>query len=985
MNKIKIARGNRRNGRDDGGASSRGTVREKSFRRRPGREPFRAAMTKNRKPAVLERNRSVETSSGTNTAAGGRLRSREASYRKPLTDLKQAIQSYIDRYNGTERKSGEMAAWRLAAVVQSSRDAIVAKDLNGIVTDWNKGAERMFGYLPKEIIGKSILTLIPKERRSEETDILRRIRRGQFIDHYETIRQRKDGTLIDVSLTISPVKDARGKIIGISKIARDISEKRLTEGRLAEQARLLDLSNDAIIVRDLADCVVYWNKGAEKLYGFTRDEAAGKVTHDLLKTKHPEPLPRILEAVYRDNQWQGEVVHSRRDGREVIVLSRWSLDRDLHGKPVSILETNTDITERKKAKEALKLASLLPRENPAPVIRLYRGRIINFANPAAQRLLATFGVAVGKEAPLEIARLAAGKELAVEANFLDRVYLVSIVPTNEDKYVNLYFTDITDRKEIEQALAETLRKQEALYEFVQRRSQAKSSADLYDAGLEAILSTLGCDRASILLFDEQQTMRFVAWHGLSGKYRKAVEGHTPWKPDARHPRPVCSAHIDRADLPKGLKRIMKAEGIAAAASIPLIAGGKLIGRFTIYYNAPHVFTDDELNLAGTIGRQMAHGIQRKWSDAALRESEERMRAMVEQSTVGMARTDLDGRLIFANEPFCKMLAYEESELIGKTIYAYTHPEDVGKTSELFCELVGKARPYETEKRYVRKDGAVIWVNVSASPVRDQQGKTQSAIAVAVDITARKRAEAALRRSKKLLEKLVRQRTKALRVSNIELQAEIVRRKGLEGELLDVSDREQQRIGQELHDGVCQQLTAIGFLARATALRLKNRGAVEVDEIDKIARLVNKSVMDARAIARDLHKEEIDAAGFTEALEDLVKRKVWNTRCRLELATRLNLENDRTASELYRILREALINANKHARATEIVLKVCKRRGRLMFSVTDNGIGLSTAAKLRHGLGFHIMRYRARSIGARLEFESPKGGGTRVVCDLPLPK
>jgi PAS domain S-box-containing protein len=888
-------------------------------------------------------------------------------------------------YDITEHKRAEAAARRLAAVVQSSHDAIVAKDLNGIITDWNKGAQRIFGYAPKEVIGKSILILIPKERQNEEQDILSRIRRGQFIDHYETIRQRKDGKLIDVSLTISPVRDANGKIVGVSKIARDITEKKRTESRLAEQARLLDLSNDAIIVRDPADRIVYWNKGAEKMYGYTREEAAGKVTHELLKTKHPEPLPRILEVLYRKNQWQGEVIHRRRDGTGVTVFSRCSLDRDANGKPVSILETNTDVTERKEIQEALKLASRLPNENPSPVMRLYQDRIVNFANPAAQNLLAKFGAAIDGKAPAQIVRLAANKGRAVEANFFDCVYLVSIAPTSEGNYVNLYFTDITDRKKAERSLAEAARQQGMLYEFVQRRGQAKSPTDLYAAGLDAILAALRCDRASILLSDEKGIMRFAANHRLSERYRSAIKGHSPWKPDVRQPQPVCIPNLQRADFPKPLKRATEAEGIAAAAFIPLVAGGKLIGQFMTCYDAPHIFTDDELNLASTIARQLAHGIQRKRGDEALRESEERMRAIVEQSTVGMARADLSGRVIFANAPFCTMLGYKESELIGRPVYTFTHPDDAKKTSESFRQLVNRAKPYDMEKRYVRKDGSVIWVSVSASPVRDRSGKTQSAVAVAVDITARKKAEAALRKSKELLEQLVRQRTKALRASNAELQNEIVRCKGLEGELLTVSDREQQRIGQELHDGVCQQLTGIGFLARATALRLKNHRVIEVEDLDKIARLVNKSVMDARAIARDLHKEEVDAAGFERALRDLTERKLWKTRCRLEMKTRLNLEDDKAASELYRILREALINANKHANATDIVLEVSRRREKLVCSVTDDGIGVNAKPKLQQGLGFHIMRYRAKSIGARLEFETPKGGGTRVACYLPLPR
>ena len=129
-------------------------------------------------------------------------------------------------YDITDRKRDETAAMRLAAVVRSSHDAIVAKDLNGTITDWNQSAERIFGYKAKEIIGKSILTLIPKDLEKEEAEILSKIRRGQSIDHYETVRRCKDGRLIDVALTISPVKDPNGEIVGVSKIARDITKQK---------------------------------------------------------------------------------------------------------------------------------------------------------------------------------------------------------------------------------------------------------------------------------------------------------------------------------------------------------------------------------------------------------------------------------------------------------------------------------------------------------------------------------------------------------------------------------------------------------------------------------------------------------------------------------------------------------------------------------------------------------------------------------------
>lgn len=130
------------------------------------------------------------------------------------------------------RKQAEAAEWRLAAIIESSADAIVSKNLDGIITSWNQGAERLFGYLAEEVIGKPITILIPEDRQEEEPRILERLRRGERVDHFETVRRRKDGSLVEISLTVSPVMDRQGRIIGASKIARDITERKRPEEQL---------------------------------------------------------------------------------------------------------------------------------------------------------------------------------------------------------------------------------------------------------------------------------------------------------------------------------------------------------------------------------------------------------------------------------------------------------------------------------------------------------------------------------------------------------------------------------------------------------------------------------------------------------------------------------------------------------------------------------------------------------------------------------
>jgi PAS domain S-box-containing protein len=247
----------------------------------------------------------------------------------------------------TERKLAEISANRLAAIVEYSEDAIISKDLNGIVTSWNRGAETIFGYTEEEMIGTSILRLIPEERQNEETQILASIARGKSVHHFETQRRTKAGPLIDVSITASPLKDASGKPIGASKVARDITARRKAERQIAEQAAFLDKARDAILVRDLEGKILFWNKGAEHLYGWTSSEVLGRNSSDLLYAT-PAIFQEFNQRTIDHGEWQGDLCHLTKDRRELIVEARWTLIRDEGGQPKSILAINTDITEKKK-------------------------------------------------------------------------------------------------------------------------------------------------------------------------------------------------------------------------------------------------------------------------------------------------------------------------------------------------------------------------------------------------------------------------------------------------------------------------------------------------------------------------------------------------------------------------------------------------------------------------------------------------------------
>ena len=366
--------------------------------------------------------------------------------------------------------------------------------------------------------------------------------------------------------------------------------------------------------------------------------------------------------------------------------------------------------------------------------------------------------------------------------------------------------------------------------------------------------------------------------------------------------------------------------------------------------------------------------ERRRAEQALRESQQRLQATYERAPIGIVESSPDGEYVGVNEEFCRFLGYSKGELLQRNIKDVTHKEDYPRDIKLHRQLIAGEIPfYEIEKRYIRKDRAIVWAEMLRSIVRDANGKPLYTIGTVHDITQHKKAEAAL------------QKSKDLRIANAELKNEIEHRKGLEGEILSISDREQQRLGQELHDGICQHLTAVAFMARSVALRLKNHRVIEVSDIEKIAELVNDAATDTRNLSRALHRSDVDAAGLVNALQDLVDREIWKVPCRLEVKPSFHIEDDIAAAQLYRIAREAVINANNHAQAREIVIKLERSRERIVLRVIDDGIGFSNEPKLKQGLGAHIMKYRARLIGGRLEIDSPKRGGTRVSCYLPLPR
>jgi two-component system, cell cycle sensor histidine kinase and response regulator CckA len=247
----------------------------------------------------------------------------------------------------------------LAAIVESADDAILSKSLDGTILTWNASAERIYGYSAAEAIGRSISLLLPPDRPNEVTEILERLRAGERIEHLLTRRVRKDGTVIDVSLTVSPIRDARGEVVGAATIARDVGKQRENEARAQRLAAIVDASDDAILSRAADGTILSWNPGAERMFGYTEAEVIG-TRIDVLS---PDATPSQWEMRERVNEGERglsiETRMRRKDGSDVDVSTAVAPILDGAGHVAGISVVMRDIGERLRLEDQLRQAQKL--------------------------------------------------------------------------------------------------------------------------------------------------------------------------------------------------------------------------------------------------------------------------------------------------------------------------------------------------------------------------------------------------------------------------------------------------------------------------------------------------------------------------------------------------------------------------------------------------------------------------------------------------
>ena len=310
--------------------------------------------------------------------------------------------------------------------------------------------------------------------------------------------------------------------------------------------------------------------------------------------------------------------------------------------------------------------------------------------------------------------------------------------------------DVTSQAEAEANLTKRAEEQAALFDFTEKLQQSTTTEEIYAAALDAITRALRCERASILLFDSDHVMRFVAWRGLSDKYRRAVEGHSPWDRTTQDPQPLCLDDIRNAGLGEDLTRTVGEEGIQALAFIPLPENRRLVGKFMVYYSAPHRFSDAEIDIALMIARQIGFSIERVNGSV----SANRLAAIVESSDDAIISKDLNGVINTWNRGAERIFGYTATEAIGKPMTMLISSDRVDEEKHILARIrAGEmVDHYDTIRR--RKDGSLVDISIAVSPVRDAWGRVVGASNISRDISERKRAEAKLDETQRQLQELL---------------------------------------------------------------------------------------------------------------------------------------------------------------------------------------------------------------------------------------
>jgi PAS domain S-box-containing protein len=711
----------------------------------------------------------------------------------------------------TERRQAERTRERLAAVVESSDDAIISKTLDGVIVDWNRGAEKIFGYAAAEAIGKPMLMLLPPQRVEEEADILARIKRGQSVEHFETLRVRKDGTEIDVSVTISPIRDGDGTILGASKVARDITERKRAEDALRESEERLRLALEGGRLGTWQ-----WKLESDELDGSSLSFALFGLPADTKFTfagfraaLHPQDRILVDESMRRCLAGEAEYDVEYRaiwpEGTERWIAARGQAYKNAGNEITHVRGVVSDITDRRQAQVALReseerfqvmangIQQLACMADADGSIFWYNQRWYDYTGTTLEQMLGWGWQSVLD--PDVLPQVMEGwREAIANGTPFDmefplrggdgsyRMFLTRVMPVrNTEGRVVRWLgtnTDISERKKAEEDLSRL-----AVELAQQAEDLARSREDLekQSSMLKLILESMG---EGLIAADAEG--RFLLWNDAAHKLMGREAADLPpeqWTPhykvflaDGMTPCPA-----DR--LP--LVRALGGESVHVELMVQPPAPGA--GKFIEVTARP--LKDARGALRG--GVAVLHDItERKRSEAELTQQAEdlahsrqdleaqklMLQSVLNSMVEGLVAADTQGKFILWNPAAEKIVGLGAADLPPEEWSAHygTYLPDMvtpfpAEQTSMHLAIQGVASSAELFIRHPSlSQGA--WIESNGAPLRDKDGVVVGGVVAFRDITQRRADELKIRRFNEELEGRIAERTAQLATANHELEA-----------------------------------------------------------------------------------------------------------------------------------------------------------------------------------------------------------------------
>src|ERR1700704_467005 len=553
-----------------------------------------------------------------------------------------------------------------------------------------------------------------------------------------------------------------------------------TEATLREQANLLNLTHDAIFVHDMNGAVKYWNRGAEELYGWPAEQAVGRVIRELLKTIFQVPLEQIEEEVIDAGRWEGELVQTRKDGSQVVVASRWSLQRDERSAPVAILVINNDITKRKRAEEVARRSEKELRDvvNAVPAfvwstlpdgaVDFVNDRWLEFTGLSQQDALGwNWEAAVHpgdrsravaeRRAALENGRSTEGEMRVRRADGEFRWWFFRNVPLHDEtgNIAKWYGTgiDIDDRKRAESLLAAEKR----ILEMV---AKGDSLTEILDSLCRLVEEPAKGVLASILLLDGDR-LRHGGAPSLPKAYTDAINGAVigpsagSCGTAAYRGEPVIVEDIATDPLWADYRDLALPHSLCACWSTPVFSPqGKVIATFAMYYREPRRPTQRDQEIIDQITHLTGVAIQKKLAEEKLQRSETYLAAAEKLTHTGSWAWDpRTQKVLYCSEEMFRIFGLDPRESLParNNFWQRIHPDDRDWVAKRFEESLRERVDTFDEFRVLLPDGTVRHINSSGHPVLDENGEFIEFVGTAVNVTERKRAELERRRLASLVE------------------------------------------------------------------------------------------------------------------------------------------------------------------------------------------------------------------------------------------